>query len=127
MQAGVTRKQIDPARASGTLPPMLSVGTVVMGASDVRRAAVFWSRALGYVRRDGVVDDDWVVLLPAPGGHGTRLALGLSETPVQEHPRVHLDLYAGDADDQAAEVERLNLATARAADVRRDLCPLTVG
>jgi hypothetical protein len=74
---------------------MLSVGTVVMGASDVRRAAVFWSRALGYVRRDGVVDDDWVVLLPAPGGHDTRLALGLSETPVQEHPRVHLDLYAG--------------------------------
>ena len=32
--------------------------------------------------------------------------MGLSETPVQEHPRVHLDLYAGDAADQAAEVER---------------------
>jgi hypothetical protein len=28
----------------------------------------------------------------------------LSETPPQEHPRVHLDLYA---DDQGAEVERL--------------------
>jgi catechol 2,3-dioxygenase-like lactoylglutathione lyase family enzyme len=86
---------------------MLRVGTVVMGASDVRRAAAFWNRALGYVPRDGVVDDDWVVLLPAPGGHGAGLALGLSETPIQEHPRVHLDLYAGDAADQAAEVERL--------------------
>ena len=28
-------------------------------------------------------------------------------SPVQEMPRVHLDLYAGDAADQAAEVERL--------------------
>jgi catechol 2,3-dioxygenase-like lactoylglutathione lyase family enzyme len=86
---------------------MLSVGTVVMGASDVRRAADFWTRALGYEPRDGVVEDDWVVLVPADGGTGTRLALGLSETPVQEHPRVHLDLYAGDAADQAAEVKRL--------------------
>ena len=86
---------------------MLQVGTVVMGAADVRRAADFWSRALDYVPRDGVVEDDWVVLVPADGGPGTRIALGLSETPVQEHPRVHLDLYAGDAADQAAEVERL--------------------
>jgi Glyoxalase-like domain len=86
---------------------MLSVGTVVMGAADVRRAAEFWSGALGYLPRDGVVEDDWVVLVPAAGTAGTRIALGLSETPVQEHPRVHLDLYAGDAADQAAEVERL--------------------
>jgi hypothetical protein len=48
-----------------------------------------------------------VVLVPADGGPGTRVALGRSESPVQEHPRVHLDLYAGDAADQAAEVERL--------------------
>jgi predicted enzyme related to lactoylglutathione lyase len=86
---------------------MLSVGTVVMGASDVGRAADFWSRALGYVPRDGEVEDDWVVLVPADGSGGTGLALGLSGTPVQEHPRVHLDLYAGDAADQAAEVDRL--------------------
>jgi len=86
---------------------MLSVGTVVMGAADVRRAAAFWGRALGYVPRDGSVDDDWVVLVPADGGAGTRVALGRSETPVQEHPRVHLDLYAGDAADQSAEVQRL--------------------
>jgi hypothetical protein len=47
------------------------------------------------------------VLIPKNGGPGTRLALQLSETPVQERPRVHLDLYAGDAADQGAEVERL--------------------
>jgi predicted enzyme related to lactoylglutathione lyase len=85
---------------------MLSIGTVVVGVDDVRRAARFWEQALGYVPRDEV-EADWVVLVPKDGGTGTRLALQLSETPVQERPRIHLDLYAGDAADQAAEVERL--------------------
>jgi catechol 2,3-dioxygenase-like lactoylglutathione lyase family enzyme len=85
---------------------MLSIGTIVLGVADVHRAADFWTRALGYVPRGGEVGDDWTVLVPATGA-GARLALGLSETPVQEHPRIHLDLYAGDAADQAAEVERL--------------------
>ena len=73
-----------------------------MGASDVRRAMEFWGRALGYVPRDEP-EDTWVVLRPA-SGEGPNISLGLSETPVQERPRVHLDLYARD---QAAEVQRL--------------------
>jgi hypothetical protein len=87
---------------------MLKVGTVVLGVADVRRAAAFWMAALRYVPRAGTGEDDptWTVLEPADG-IGTPLALGLSESPVQEHPRVHLDLYAGDAADQAAEVARL--------------------
>lgn len=84
---------------------MLRVGSVVMGVADVRRAAAFWMQALGYVPRAELADD-WVVLRPADG-NGPQISLGLSETPLQEHPRVHLDLYAGDAADQAAEVERL--------------------
>ena len=85
---------------------MLRIGTVVVGVDDMGRAARFWQQALGYVPRDEV-EDDWAVLIPGDGGPGTRLALQLSETPVQERPRIHLDLYAGDAADQAAEVERL--------------------
>jgi catechol 2,3-dioxygenase-like lactoylglutathione lyase family enzyme len=81
---------------------MLTLGTTVLGVDDVARAKRFWMAALGYVPRDPG-DDTWVVLVP-PDGDGALLALGLSETPVQEHPRVHLDLYA---DDQAAEVDRL--------------------
>ena len=72
------------------------------GVDDVRRATQFWGAALGYVPR-AEPEDTWVVLAPEKGP-GARLALGKSETPVQEHPRVHLDLYASDQD---AEVERL--------------------
>lgn len=72
----------------------------------MRRAAEFWSRALGYVPRGGEVKDDWAVLVPADGS-GAALALDLSTTPVQEHPRIHLDLCAGDAVGQEAEVARL--------------------
>jgi catechol 2,3-dioxygenase-like lactoylglutathione lyase family enzyme len=82
---------------------MVNIGTIVLGAADVRRAADFWCRALGYVPRDGEVEDDWAVLVPVDG-RGPGLSLGLSETPVQEHPRVHLDLYAAD---QTGEVNRL--------------------
>jgi catechol 2,3-dioxygenase-like lactoylglutathione lyase family enzyme len=93
---------------------MLRIGSVVLGVSDVRRAGAFWTAALGYVPL-GEIEDDWVILVPAEGA-GPRLSLDLSETPVQEHPRVHLDLYAGDAADQAAEVERLVSLGARRVD-----------
>ncbi|MFF7216407.1 VOC family protein [Streptomyces sp. NPDC008238] len=88
---------------------MLTLGTIVLGVTDVRRAAAFWGAALDYVPRDGQVraEDDWAVLVPAAGASGPGIALGASATPVQEHPRVHLDLYADDAAEQAAEVERL--------------------
>jgi len=83
---------------------MLTIGTVVLGAQDVGRAAEFWCAALGYVPREEP-EDDWVVLLPPDGSRsGFGLALGVSTTPVQEHPRVHLDLYTPD---QEGEVRRL--------------------
>lgn len=81
---------------------MVRIGTVVMGASDVRRAAAFWKAALQYTEREPGTDD-WVVLVPV-GGPGVGLSLGRSASPVQEVPRVHLDLYS---DTQEAEVERL--------------------
>lgn len=75
----------------------------MLGAVDVRRATEFWGRALGYVPRDKEIDDTWVVLVP-PDGVGQNISLMRSETPVQEKPRVHLDLYATEP---AEEIERL--------------------
>ena len=93
--------------ARGSMAAVLRIGTVVVGVEDVHRAMAFWTAALGLVPRDEVSpEDDFLVLLP-PDGRRFGLALDTSETPVQAHPRIHLDLYAGDAADQAAEVERL--------------------
>jgi catechol 2,3-dioxygenase-like lactoylglutathione lyase family enzyme len=86
---------------------MLAVGTVVIGVGDLRRAVAFWTQALNYIpKREIVPEDDFMILVPS-AGEGTHLALDVSETPVQPYPRVHLDLYAGNAADQAAEVDRL--------------------
>ncbi|MFJ3922008.1 VOC family protein [Streptomyces sp. NPDC090022] len=95
---------------------MLTIGSVVLGVSDVPRAVAFWTRALGYEPREAV-NERWVVLRPAAGaGPGVQVALGRSESPAQERPRVHLDLYAEDAADQEAEVERLVGLGARRVD-----------
>jgi predicted enzyme related to lactoylglutathione lyase len=86
---------------------MLSIGTVVVGVGDLHRAVAFWTQALNYVpKREVKPDDDFMILVPVEG-EGAHLALDVSESPVQPYPRIHLDLYAGDAADQAAEVDRL--------------------
>jgi predicted enzyme related to lactoylglutathione lyase len=86
---------------------MLSVGTVVIGVTDLHRAIAFWTEALDYVpKREVTAEDDFMILVPVTGS-GAPLALDVSASPPQEHPRMHLDLYAGDAADQAAEVQRL--------------------
>ncbi len=76
-----------------------------MGVEDLGRAVSFWTEALSYrPKREIASDDDFTILVPV-SGTGTHLALDVSESSVQDHPRVHLDLYAGE--DQAAEVDRL--------------------
>lgn len=88
---------------------MLSLGSTVLGCEDVPRAVAFWSAALGYVPREEAPDGaDRVVLVPPPGGpDGPRLSLRRGAGPGRRHPGAHLDLHAGDAADQAAEVARL--------------------
>ena len=85
---------------------MLSVGVVALGVTNVNRAAQFWCEALGYERReDGF--GGWSMVLVPRSGSGTKLALQMSETPPEEHPRIHLDLHVASASEQAREVERL--------------------
>jgi predicted enzyme related to lactoylglutathione lyase len=87
---------------------VLNFGMTVLGVGDMRRAIGFWTEALHYEVREGGPGERWTVLTPAGGAAaGAELALQRSESPVQEHPRVHIDLMARDAAEQAAEVERL--------------------
>lgn len=85
---------------------MVSIGMVVLGAADMGRAIGFWSQTLGYELREGGAGAEWSSLTPA-GGLGTGVGLQRSTTVAEKHPRVHLDLYAADAAEQATEIERL--------------------
>ena len=66
-----------------------------MNVGNIGRAATFWSAALGYVPRPG----NNAILVPENGA-GPALLL-------DEDDRTHLDLWAADAGEQQAEIERL--------------------
>lgn len=94
---------------------MLRFGVVALGVNDVRRAAEFWSAALGYeLREDGF--GGWAKVLVPPDGAGTAIGLQLSSTPPQDRPRLHLDLHAADAGEQESEAARLVSLGARRVD-----------
>ena len=86
---------------------MLRLGTIILGADDVDRAVAFWSAVLGYEAvRFPDAADEFTILVP-PDRVGTRIALNRSASPVQERPRVHLDLVVDTAAEQSHEVGRL--------------------
>jgi catechol 2,3-dioxygenase-like lactoylglutathione lyase family enzyme len=86
---------------------VLTIGVVVLGVTNVPRAAAFWRQALGYeLRADGFAG--WATVLTPPTGRpGSAIALQTSETPVPDYPRLHLDLHVADAAEQTAEAARL--------------------
>ncbi|WP_247668113.1 MULTISPECIES: VOC family protein [unclassified Micromonospora] len=76
---------------------MAMIEQLSLGVSDAERAARFWAAALDYRRRAPRFDgDEWIVLEPQPGMPGMAIAMDLSESPVQDFPRLHLDLDAGE-------------------------------
>ena len=86
---------------------MVRLGTIVLGADDVERAARFWAEVFGYesVSFPGS-DDDFTILRPRDHA-GTRIAVHRSITPIQERPRVHLDLVVDSPAEQTSEIDRL--------------------
>jgi catechol 2,3-dioxygenase-like lactoylglutathione lyase family enzyme len=94
---------------------VLKFGVVALGVADVQRAARFWSAALGYtLREDGF--GGWANVLVPPGEAGTAIALQLSQTAPQFHPRLHFDLHVANGNEQAAETARLVSLGARRVD-----------
>ena len=86
---------------------VLRLGTIILGAEDADRAAAFWADVLGYeVIRFPGSSDGFTILVP-PDRVGTRIAVHRSTTPVQERPRVHLDLVVDSPSEQSSEVDRL--------------------
>src|SRR5262249_42102534 len=66
----------------------------------------FWESALNLVATSEWDDPTWRTLEHADGS-GRALGLMLSESPVEKHPRIHLDLLVDTTEEQEAEVERL--------------------
>jgi predicted enzyme related to lactoylglutathione lyase len=82
---------------------VIRVGSIVIRVDDLARQKQFWMAALDYVPRDDDVDPGHVVLRPRNGA-GPNVALDRWHADLSNPPRIHLDLYATDAD---AEVARL--------------------
>ena len=86
---------------------MVRLGTIVLGADDVDRAVAFWSRVFDYeVVTFPDSANDFTILVP-PDRIGTRIAVQRSVTPIQEQPRVHLDLVVDSPAEQTSEIDRL--------------------
>jgi len=86
---------------------MLRLGTVIFGAEDVDRAVAFWAAVFGYeVITFPDSENDFTILVP-PDRVGTRIAVQRSATPVQEQPRIHVDLVVDTAAEQSSEIDRL--------------------
>ena len=74
---------------------MIRLGSVVLGVDDIERGVQSWSQALGY-ELFVFPDDDGFTSPRPPSGEGTRAAAQRADTPVDEHPRIHLDLVVDD-------------------------------
>jgi catechol 2,3-dioxygenase-like lactoylglutathione lyase family enzyme len=82
------------------------MGIPVIGVTDLPRAVAFWTAALDLSDMGEWASESWRTLA-RPDGSGRVLGLQLSRSPVEEYPRMHLDLYVSSAAEQRAEVERL--------------------
>lgn len=75
---------------------------VVIDCGDLNRAAEFWTRVLGYVRR-GKGNGSYLTLVPADG-HGIEILLQQVPEVKSGKNRLHLDLRTPDLN---SEVERV--------------------
>lgn len=82
----------------------LRLATVCVNATDMDRAADFWSATLGYHRPDRIGDDDQFAKLEDPEGTGPTVLLQRAEAIPAAPTPVHLDLYTSDRD---AHIDRL--------------------
>lgn len=80
------------------------LSSVVLEAHDLKRAAAFWTGALGY--ETTYASDAWISL-GHPQGKGLDVGLQRATDPKTDVNRVHLDLAAADVDAEVARLEKL--------------------
>jgi Glyoxalase-like domain len=83
----------------------IKVGAIVIHCFEFEAMVKFWQEALDY-RPRRPASGGWVTLID-PEGRGPSLSFQRRERKRGRRNWIHLDLYAGSKQDQAAEVERL--------------------
>ncbi|MBA2416307.1 MAG: VOC family protein [Geodermatophilaceae bacterium] len=93
--------------------PQVATPTVslTLDCADPECLAAFWIAALGYQRVAAV--DNFVVLGPAAGTAGPKLALQGVPEPRRPKNRMHLDLWVEDIEVDAARLEALGATRLR--------------
>jgi predicted enzyme related to lactoylglutathione lyase len=91
-----------------------ALAAIVLDTPDPARLAPFWAAATGWA---AVAMPGGDVRLTRPDSTGPRLELLRVDDPKLTKNRLHLDVAPGAADDQAAEVARLQALGAREADI----------
>jgi predicted enzyme related to lactoylglutathione lyase len=79
--------------------------SLTLDCADPERLANFWNQALGYQQVAAV--DNFVVLAPAPGMAGPKLALQRVPEPRTAKNHLHIDIWVADIDSEAARLEAL--------------------
>jgi catechol 2,3-dioxygenase-like lactoylglutathione lyase family enzyme len=75
----------------------LHLATVVVNVQDMERAVEFWSRALGYERREETWDPAFMMLVH-PEKRWPPLSLQVTDEAPRQPVRLHLDLYTSEQD-----------------------------
>jgi predicted enzyme related to lactoylglutathione lyase len=101
---------LEPRDAYATGP----VAAIVMHCSEPQALAPFWAAATGWTV---VAGDDQHAVLREPGGRGPHLELLRSPGTKTVKNRLHFDVAPYPADDQRAEVARLEALGARRIDI----------
>jgi catechol 2,3-dioxygenase-like lactoylglutathione lyase family enzyme len=82
----------------------LRLATICVNATDMDRAADFWSAALGYRRPERIDDRDQFAKLVDPAGTGPSVLIQRAEEIPAEPAPVHVDLYTSDRDEHVTRL-----------------------
>lgn len=96
---------------------MLIVGSIVIRVDDLQRQVAFWTAALGYVVRQPA-EADFAILSP-PDGVGPNISLDAVPSARVLPPRIHLDLYAEQQDEEVRRLTALGASRCTGPSVRR--------
>lgn len=83
----------------------ISIGSIVIRVQDLKKQSAFWCAALDLVEREDDVID-FKLLMPR-SGIGPNISLDLQKSERVLPPRLHLDLYTSNQEEEVARLEKL--------------------